>query len=173
MDTITPTVTSGPLPASRKIYKGGTLYPDIRVPLREIDVHPTAGEPPVAVYDPSGPYTDPTVQIDIARGLPRIRESWIRARGDVEECDGREIKPEDNGFVSGNRLTPEFPMRNKPLRGRDGRAPTQLAYARAGIVTPEMEFIAIRENMGRPEPKGRLQRDGEDFGAQIPNDSDR
>ena len=169
MDAITPTVTSGPLPASRKIYKGGTLHPDIRVPLREIDVHPTAGEPPVAVYDPSGPYTDPTVQIDIARGLPRIRESWIRARGDVEECDGREVKPEDNGFVSGNRLTPEFPMRNKPLRGRDGRAPTQLAYARAGIVTPEMEFIAIRENMGRTEPKGRLQRDGEDFGARIPD----
>ena len=169
MDAITPKVTSGPLPASRKVYHSGVLHPDIRVPMREIDLHPTAGEPPVPVYDPSGPYTDPAVRIDIARGLPRIRDSWIRARGDVEEYDGRLIRPEDNGFVSGARQTPEFPVRHRPLRGRDGRATTQLAYARAGIVTAEMEFIAIRENLGRAEIKGHVERGGESYGARIPD----
>ncbi|WP_136658849.1 phosphomethylpyrimidine synthase ThiC [Nitratireductor sp. XY-223] len=169
MNAITPTVTRGPLPASRKIHKPGSLHPDIRVPMREIALHPTAGEPPVTVYDSSGPYTDPDAVTDIAAGLPRLRETWILARGDVEAYGGRHVKPEDNGFASGDRLTPEFPLRHQPLRASGGTAVTQLAYARAGIVTPEMEFIAIRENLGRAQIKERISRDGESFGAAIPD----
>ena len=169
MTAVTPTVTEGPLPASAKIYKAGERYPDIRVPMREIQVHPTAGEPAVIVYDSSGPYTDPDAETDIARGLPPIRESWIASRGDTESYEGRHIKPEDNGFVEGERLTPEFPDIAAPRRAKDGKAVTQLAYARAGIVTPEMEFIAIRENLGREKMKEAMERDGESFGANIPD----
>src|SRR5690606_29700264 len=164
-----PEITTGPLPASRKVYTSGTLYPDIRVPMREIELHPTAGEPPMTVYDSSGPYTDPSVAVDIEKGLPRLREAWILARGDVERYDGRAGKPEDNGFVSGDRLTPEFPVRHRPLKAKNGKAVTQMAYARAGIITPEMEFIAIRENLAREELKEQLARDGESFGASIPD----
>ena len=164
MNVPNPTITTGPLPASRKIHVPGVLHPEIRVPMREISVHPTAGEPPLPVYDSSGPYTDPDAQIDIAKGLAPLRRAWIEARGDVEEYDGREVKPEDNGFVQGDRLTPEFPVRPRPLRGKG--AVTQLAYARAGIVTPEMEFVAIRENQLR-EAVG--PRDGEDWGANLPD----
>ncbi|MDK4732327.1 phosphomethylpyrimidine synthase ThiC [Rhizobium sp. CNPSo 3490] len=166
---LTPVVTTGPLPASTKIAKPGTLYPDLRVPMREISLHPTSGEPPVTVYDSSGPYTDPAHTVSIDAGLPRLRENWIRARGDVEAYVGRVVKPEDNGFVTGERLTPEFPIRNTPLKAKAGRAVTQLAYARAGIITPEMEFIAIRENLGRQAAKEALGRDGESFGADIPD----
>ena len=169
MNAITPTVTQGPLPASRKVYKPGSMHPDIRVPMREIALHPTAGEPPVTVYDSSGPYTDPQIDTDISAGLPRLREAWIRARGDVELYEARHVKPEDNGFATGDRLTPEFPHRHQPLRATHGKAVTQLAYARAGIVTPEMEFIAIRENLGRAELRKDIARDGESFGAAIPD----
>ncbi|MGI3124369.1 phosphomethylpyrimidine synthase ThiC [Nitratireductor sp. PBL-C9] len=169
MDAFAPTVTTGPLPASRKVYKPGTLHPEIRVPMREIAVHPSAGEPPVTVYDSSGPYSDPDMLIEIDRGLPRIREAWVKARGDVEAYEGRHVKPEDNGFATGDRLTPEFPIRHQPLKAKDGTAVTQLAYARAGIITPEMEFIAIRENLGRAQAKAALARDGESFGASIPD----
>jgi phosphomethylpyrimidine synthase len=137
--------------------------------MREISVHPTAGEPPVTVYDPSGPYTDPTVETSIEKGLARLRHEWITARGDVESYDGRDVRPEDNGLAVGERLTPEFPVRNRALRARSGKAVTQLAYARAGIVTAEMEFVAIRENLGREILGGKLQRDGEAFGAAIPD----
>ncbi|MEI9414160.1 phosphomethylpyrimidine synthase ThiC [Mesorhizobium sp. Cs1321R2N1] len=169
MNALTPAVSTGPLPASRKIHKQGTLHPQIRVPMREISVHPTAGEPPVTVYDPSGPYTDQTVETSIEKGLARLRHEWITARGDVEFYDGRDITPEDNGFATGARLTPEFPIRNRPLRANADKAVTQLAYARAGIITPEMEFVAIRENLGRESLRGKLQRDGEAFGAAIPD----
>ncbi|PBB86814.1 phosphomethylpyrimidine synthase ThiC [Mesorhizobium sp. WSM3876] len=169
MNALTPTVTVGELPASKKIHKPGQLHPDLRVPMREISVHPSAGEPPVTVYDSSGPYTDAAVKTDIERGLPRVRETWIEARGDVERYEGRTIKPADNGFVSADRLTPEFPVRNQPLRATGGRAVTQLAYARAGIITPEMEFVAIRENLGREQLRSKLHRDGESFGAAIPD----
>ncbi len=169
MNAVTPTVTEGPLPASRKVYKSGTLHPDVRVPMREISVHPTSGEQPVTVYDSSGPYTDPNVKIDIAKGLNRHREAWLEAAGDVERYEGRHVKPEDNGFVTGDKLTPEFPVRNQPYRAKDGKAVTQLAYARAGIITPEMEFIAIRENLGRDAAREKLERDGESFGASIPD----
>ena len=164
-------VTTGPLPASRKIYVAGTRFPDIRVPMREIDLHPSANEPPVVVYDTSGPYSDPSATIDIDKGLPRLREPWIRARGDVEEYEGRAVKPEDNGGATGEKLVPEFPNKRRPLRAKAGTAVTQIAYARAGIVTPEMEFIAIRENMRRehdPEAAKKIIEQGESFGAEIP-----
>ena len=164
-----PSVTTGPLPASTKVFKGGVLHPDIRVPMREIALDPSAGEPPVTVYDSSGPYTDPHVETSIENGLHRLRAPWIEARGDVERYDGRHVKPEDNGFASGSRLTPEFPLRHRPLRAREGRAVTQLAYAKAGIITPEMEFVAIRENLGRERMREQAERDGESFGAAIPD----
>jgi hypothetical protein len=87
----------------------------------------------------------------------------------VERYDGRAVKPEDNGFLSGDRLTPRFPTPNRPLKAKGGKAVTQLAYARAGIITPEMEFVAIRENLGREQLKTKLARDGESFGAAIPD----
>jgi phosphomethylpyrimidine synthase len=166
---LTPTVTTGALPASRKIHVPGELHPDIRVPMREISLHPTSGEPPVVVYDASGPYTDPAHVVSIDGGLPRLRERWVAARGDTEDYEGRRIRPEDNGFAGGERLTPEFPVLARPRRATGGKAVTQLAYARAGIVTPEMEFIAIRENLGRKAVKEALARDGESFGAHIPD----
>ena len=169
MNAITPTVTEGPLPASRKVYKSGTLYPFVRVPMREISVHPTSGEQPVTVYDTSGPYTDPNIKIDISKGLSRHRETWLETTGHVERYEGRHVKPEDNGFVTGDKLTREFPVRNQPYKAKDGRAVTQLAYARAGIITPEMEFIAIRENLGREAASKQQVRDGESFGASIPD----
>ncbi|WP_163847731.1 phosphomethylpyrimidine synthase ThiC [Pseudooceanicola aestuarii] len=168
MKDLTPHVTTGPLPASRRVWHAGRLYPEIRVPMREIDLHPSAGEPPVTVYDCSGPYTDPQVEIAIDRGLPRLREAWLAARGDTETYDGRHVRPEDNGHVTGARMVPEFPVRHAPRRARGEQAVTQLAYARAGIVTPEMEFVAIRENLGRWDV-GATARDGQDWGARIPD----
>jgi phosphomethylpyrimidine synthase len=169
MNAIHPKVTTGALPASRKIHVPGTLHPDIRVPMREIALHPSAGEPPVTVYDASGPYSDPAAEIEIAKGLPRLRKVWIAARGDTEAYEGRRVQAMDNGFAEGARLTPEFPVRHRPRRATGGKAVTQLAYARAGIVTPEMEFVAIRENLGRAAAKEALERDGESFGAEIPD----
>ncbi|MEZ2221662.1 phosphomethylpyrimidine synthase ThiC [Rhizobium sp. RCC_161_2] len=166
---VTPTVTTGPLPASRKIYIPGDIHPDIRVPMREISLHPTSGEPPVIVYDSSGPYTIEGADIRIEQGLAELRRDWVLARGDVEAYQGRHVRPEDNGFASGDRLTPEFPTLRQPLRAKDGKAVTQLAYARAGIITPEMEFIAIRENLGRRAQAEAMVRDGESFGAHIPD----
>ncbi|MBB3234023.1 phosphomethylpyrimidine synthase ThiC [Phyllobacterium endophyticum] len=164
-----PAVSTGPLPASTKIYKAGQIHPNIRVPMREIAVHPTAGEPNVAVYDSSGPYSDPTAGIDIAKGIARIRESWLVGQGDLHAYDGRCVIPADNGFATGERLTPEFPVRNRPLKAAGGKAVTQLAYARAGIITPEMEYVAIRENLGREAARSGVLRDGESFGASIPD----
>ncbi|RDJ09668.1 phosphomethylpyrimidine synthase ThiC [Rhizobium grahamii] len=166
---ITPTVTTGPLPASKKIHIPGEIHADIRVPMREISVHPTSGEPPVTVYDSSGIYTVENADIRIEQGLPELRRNWVVARGDVEAYQGRQVRPEDNGFASGERLTPEFPAKRQPLRAKDGKAVTQLAYARAGIITPEMEFIAIRENLGRKAKAEAVKRDGESFGARIPD----
>jgi phosphomethylpyrimidine synthase len=164
-----PTVTTGPLPASKKIQVAGSIHTDIRVPMREIALHPTSGESPLTVYDSSGPYTNAEHVVTIESGLPRLREAWVAARGDVEPYDGRVVKPEDNGFVSADRLTPEFPVRSRPLKATGVRAVTQLAYARAGIITPEMEFVAIRENLGRKAVREQFTRDGESFGAAIPD----
>ncbi|TYC56094.1 phosphomethylpyrimidine synthase ThiC [Rhodobacterales bacterium] len=167
--TPTPKVTSGALPGSRRIWQQGIVHPQLRVPMREVQLHPTAGEPPVRVYDTSGPYTDPETDIRIDHGLPRLREDWISARGDTEAYDGRTIRAEDNGLARGARLTPAFPVAHAPRRGSGGRAVTQMAYARAGIVTPEMEFVAIRENLGRRKAQEAQARDGEAFGAIIPD----
>ncbi len=144
---------------SKKVYVEGTR-PDILVPMREIKLSPTTGSfgeeenAPVRVYDTSGPYTDPTYKVDITKGLPALRSGWIKERGDVEEYEGRTIKPEDNGFRNEDdpRIKENvFPnLSRKPLRAKKGRNVTQLHYARQGIITPEMEFVAIRENL-KPE----------------------
>jgi len=160
-------VTTGPLPASSKVYVDGTLA-GVRVPMRDVALHESAQEPPVRLYDTSGPYSDAAADIDIYKGLPRTREAWVRARGDVEEYEGRDMRPEDNGNA-GTALAAEFPIRHRPLRARGGQAVTQFAYARAGIITAEMEYVAIRENMGRAAQKEKLVRDGESFGAEIPD----
>ncbi len=171
----TPEVTTGPLPASRKVYVKGEMFPDLRVPVREIDLHPSANEPAVPVYDASGPYTDPDVSIDVEKGLARTRTEWIKERGGVEEYEGRHVKPEDNGGASGKHLAREFPVRNRPLRGAltgDEKAPvTQYEFAKAGIITREMEYVAIRENLGRKKMlEGAEEKvaQGTDFGAEIP-----
>jgi phosphomethylpyrimidine synthase len=164
----TPSVTTGPIIGSRKVYASGCAHPDLRVPFREVAVHPSANEPPVTVYDPSGLYTDPDAIIDIDAGLPRVREAWVRARGDVEEIDGRAVKPEDNGNVSEEKLTPPFPKQPRVLRARAGQCVTQLEYARRGVITPEMEYVAIRENLNRKASDAFI-RDGESFGASIPD----
>jgi phosphomethylpyrimidine synthase len=162
-------VSTGPLPASRKIHVQGQRHPSLRVAMREIDLEPGSGEPPVRVYDASGPYTDPTAEIDIASGLAPMRRAWVEARGDVEAYEGRPVRPEDNGARRREkpRLLPNRPAEHRPLRARDGHAVTQLAYARRGIITPEMEYVAIRENLGRQA--AMRARDGESFGASIPD----
>ena len=165
---VTNAIPTGERPGSRKVYAPGLLFPDIRVPFREVAVHPSANEPPVTIYDPSGPYTDPKVTIDINKGLARPRDGWVIARGDVEACDPRAVKSEDNGHARGVHLAPPFPVAQKPLKAKDAKAVTQMAYARAGIITAEMEYVTIRENMRREE-LATVIRDGEDFGASIPD----
>ena len=166
----TGTIPTGERAGSRKVYVQGELYPDIRVPFREVAVHPSANEPPVTIYDSSGPYTDPTVTIDIKRGLPHVKSSWQLDRGDIAPvANPREVKPEDNGHASGRHLAPRFDTsRHKVFKGVPGRPVTQLEYARAGIITPEMEYVAIRENLRREQTQPCV-RDGEDFGASIPD----
>jgi phosphomethylpyrimidine synthase len=171
------------LPNSKKVYVSGTLHKDIRVPSREISLAPTKTmdgeiEPnePVRVYDTSGPWGDPSVTLDPIQGLPPLRAKWIRERGDVEECEGRVVRPQDDGFLSEKHRTSNIERRTSKSQGANGAggnsvfdvrrsafgvcrktlraksgAVTQLAYARAGIITPEMEFIAIRENLGRAQ----------------------
>lgn len=134
-------VTTGSLPSSRKIHVPGRLYPELRVAMREVDLAPSSGEPAVRIYDASGPYSDPDVHIEIRRGLTPLRLPWIEARRDVEAYDGRPVRPEDDGGkVGGPANLAEYPLasRRQPLRAKDGKAVTQMAYARAGIVTPEM-----------------------------------
>jgi phosphomethylpyrimidine synthase len=165
---IATTIPTGERPGSRKVYSDGVLFPCLRVPFREIAVHPSAGEPPVVLYDPSGPYTDPAAVIDIDKGLERPRDAYVFARGDVEETEPRAVKPEDNGGARGRYLAPQFKSERRPFRAKAGRAITQLEYARAGVVTAEMEYVAIRENLRR-ESGAEVDRDGEDFGAAIPD----
>jgi len=150
-------ITTGPLPGSRKLMLDG-------VPFREVPLD--GGEAPVRLYDTSGPYTDDSAKIDIEKGLPAKRREWILARGDVEEYDGRARKPEDDGLKRGELLSvPQFDRKGlKPLRAKAGRNVTQLHYARQGIITEEMRYIAARENLGRSP-----LRDGNSFGASIPD----
>ena len=190
------------LPNSKRVYVNGTIHPDVRVAFREISQSPTKSlsgdvedNAPVRVYDTSGPWGDPDFEGDVAKGLPALRDKWIRDRADVEEYDGRTAKPLDNGYLSSvhadhatqrdkaNRLT-EFPgLRRKPLRASAGHPVTQYWYAKQGIITAEMEFIAIRENMGLAKlredaqalgqaPANSLahQHPGNPWGANIPDE---
>ncbi|GIP19280.1 phosphomethylpyrimidine synthase [Paenibacillus montaniterrae] len=146
--------TIQPFPNSKKVYVEGSR-PDLRVPMREIQLSETTGpagtavNEPVSVYDTSGLYTDPAFVVDIHNGLPQLRRQWILERGDVEEYEGREIKPEDNGIKGQAQVKQQvFPGAvRKPLRAKNMKNVTQLHYARKGIITPEMEFIAIREGV--------------------------
>ena len=164
-------VTTGPFPASRKIHVVGRRHSEISVAMREIDLEASSGEPPVRVYDTSGIYSDPTPEIDINKGLPELRKPWILARGDVEFYAGREVKPEDNGLRRGEPSAVSLfdRGRRQVLRAKPGMAVTQLAYARRGIITPEMEYVAIRENLGREKMQRNGATDGELFGASIPD----
>jgi phosphomethylpyrimidine synthase len=191
-DIQTPKVTVGPLSASTKVYSSPEGHDDLNVPFREIALT-DANEPSFRVYDSSGPYTDPSVTIDVAKGLPRIRDAWIVERGGTETYDGRVIKPEDNGNVSGAHAARVFPTVRRPLRAtspqparpspnrspqgrgefQSGKATplTQFEYARAGIITKEMIYVAHRENLGRETALARAKEalaDGENFGADIP-----
>src|SRR5215213_6040011 len=160
------TVTTGPIRGSRKIYVGPN-----RVAMRAVDREPSSGEAPVTLYDTSGPYTDPDARIDIMAGLPELRAPWIRGRGDVEEVAARETRPEDNGQLGPDRsggVAPFPKVRKRVLRAKPGANVSQMHYARRGIVTPEMEYVAARENLGRAHALAEA-RDGEDFGASIPD----
>jgi phosphomethylpyrimidine synthase len=190
-----------PLPNSRRIYVNGK-QPGVRVPFREIEQNQTRNfngsleeNPPVRVYDTSGPWGDPSTRSDVRDGLPSLRRHWILQRGDVEEYPGRELKPIDDGYLTFDAANQarqkekgrleDFPaLLRTPLRAKSGRCVTQMHYARQGIITPEMEFIAIRENLGRSCPthfslsNGALeaprdsllhQHKGNSFGASIPS----
>ena len=164
-------VTTGPIRGSRKVHIASPTGSGIRIAMREIDLDPHSGEPSVRVYDTSGPYTDPNAKIDIAAGLPELRASWIRARGDVEEVTQREVRPEDNGQLGPDRSggVPAFPnVKKQVLRAKPGQNVSQMHYARRGIITPEMEYVATRENLGR-ERLAEYVRDGQDWGASIPD----
>jgi phosphomethylpyrimidine synthase len=153
-----------PLPNSRRVYTAGQLHQELRVPMREIALAPTKHvsgaievNEPVCVYDTSGPWGDLEFHGDVEQGLPPLRRDWILRRGDVEEYEGRTVAPSDNGYLSdaharqsaNGRASIQMPAaRRKPLRASAGHPVTQLWYARQGIITPEMEFIAIRENQG-------------------------
>jgi phosphomethylpyrimidine synthase len=193
------------LPASRKIYvetNGSAVNPHnhtLRIPFREISLSPSKNfdgsleeNPPVRVYDASGVWTDPEIKCDVSEGLPALRRDWIVGRGDVKEYEARAVLPQDNGYltkgaeeiarVKDRRSFEEFPgLRRAPLRAKNSTCVTQMHYARKGIVTPEMEFVAIRENLGRSSERRLLacvergdrsslnhEHKGESFGASIP-----
>ncbi|HXI62539.1 MAG TPA: phosphomethylpyrimidine synthase ThiC, partial [Pyrinomonadaceae bacterium] len=190
-------IAESQLPSSRRIYVDGR-QPGVRVPFREIDQNPTRNfdnsleeNPPVRVYDTSGPYGDPTRNCDVREGLAGMRREWILGRGDVEEYEGRELQPIDDGYLTFDAANQarqkekgrleDFPaLRRTPLRAKKGSCVTQMHYAKQGIITPEMEFIAIRENLGRTLECGGLtpvsddrsslnhQHRGQSFGASIP-----
>jgi phosphomethylpyrimidine synthase len=167
----TPKVTTGAIAGSRKIHATPEAAPDLRVPLREIALDASSGEPPVPVYDPSGPYTDDKAVIDVEHGLARTRTAWVKERGGVEDYDGRPVQPVDNGNVSGKHLARNFPTVHRPLRALPGKPVTQLEWARAGVITKEMVYIAERENLGRKTQLDRAEAalaDGEQFGASVP-----
>jgi phosphomethylpyrimidine synthase len=162
-------ISREPFPASSKVYIASKKDASIQVPVREIALHPTAKEPAVRVYDTSGPYTDPALPIDIRAGLSRWREAWVRERGDTESYAARKVTDADNGFVDAKKLAETFPVTHTPRRALAGKAVTQLAYARAGIITKEMEYIATRENLGRDRNLAAMRAKGEPFGATLPD----
>ncbi|HVB47880.1 MAG TPA: phosphomethylpyrimidine synthase ThiC, partial [Burkholderiales bacterium] len=163
-----------PLPSSRKIYVSGSRA-DIRVPMREISQSDTPAafgaekNPPIHVYDTSGAYTDPAVNIDIRQGLPALREAWIEERGDTVLLDGPSSEFGRRRLADPKLTELRFDLKRKPRRAKRGGCVTQMHYARQGMVTPEMEFIAIRENQRRELLSELLlrQHPGESFGAAI------
>lgn len=162
-------VTTGPLPGSRKVYAAPKDRPDLHVPFREIQLS-DPNEPAVRVYDSSGPYTDADARIDLSKGLPRIRDPWIAKRG-VETYEGRRVKAVDNGHAPADKAVPPCPANAWPRRAREGHLITQYEFARAGIITEEMAYVAHRENLAREEAVERAREtiaDGESFGALIP-----
>ena len=170
---ITKKLTLGPLPASKKVHIQSEKFADVKVAMRQIKLSEKSEAKNFTVYDPSGPYSDQDFldKIDLNKGLPKLRQSWILERGDVEEYQGRVVKPQDNGiFAAGVKASaPEFDLSAfKPLRAKSGAKPTQMAYAKAGIITREMEYVAIRENMTREKLAAASNYKGETFGAKIP-----
>ena len=162
-------VTTGPIEGSRKIYLQSPTRDDVRVAMREIALHPSALEDPLTVYDTSGPYSDPDQKIHIKKGLKPLKRQWILDRGDVVEYEGRKVKPEDNGGATGKRLVPTFPNLPTPLKAKAGKNVSQMHYARAGIITPEMDYIALRENEGREQKKLLNPDQGQPLGATLPD----
>ena len=163
-------VTTGPIAGSRKIYSSPEGRPDILVPFREIALDPSAREEPYRAYDCSGPYTDPSIAINLEAGLPPIRAEWIAKRS-FDRITPRAVKPEDNGNIGADKLVPGCPADHPIYGGRPGQLVTQYEFARAGIITDEMIYVAHRENMGRAKMiEGAEERiaDGESFGAEIP-----
>ena len=162
-------VTTGPIAGSRKVYAPLKGNAGVCVPFREIALS-DPNEAPVRVYDPSGPYTESNIAIDLADGLPTVREAWIETRG-LAAVRPRAIKPEDNGNVSADHLAPLCPAKRRLRAGKPGQLVTQLEFARAGVITEEMIYVAHRENLAREAAaegaSGRLA-DGESFGAAIP-----
>ncbi|MDB5558275.1 MAG: thiC, partial [Enterovirga sp.] len=164
------TVTTGPIQGSSKVYAAPQNRPDIRVPFREITLTDPK-EAPVRVYDASGPYTETDAGIDLAQGLRQTRRAWIDARG-FEAVPGRAVKPEDNGNVGADKLVPECPAQRTILRGKPGQPVTQYEFAKAGIITDEMIYVAHRENIAREAAVAGAAEtiaDGESFGAAIPD----
>ena len=174
-----------PFPRSRKVYVEGSR-PGVRVPMREITLDPTPASfgaeinAPVTLYDTSGPYSDPDASIDLTVGLPALREAWIEERGDTEELDEQSSRYARERAADPRARELHFQLRRNPRRARAGHRVTQMHYARQGIVTPEMEFIAIRENQRLEEARelaassgqdGRMfsQHPGQSFGAAIPD----
>ncbi|WP_375656949.1 phosphomethylpyrimidine synthase ThiC [Bartonella sp. CM120XJJH] len=168
MQKNTPSISCSPFPASRKIYQQSLLFSDVRVPLREISLTDGSGEKPLNVYDTSGPYTDKDMIIDITKGLPAISLPWLSKRDDTETYPARSVKPEDNGLISDKNLTPAFKQKRPILRAKNGKAITQMAYARAGIITAEMEYVAIRENEGLAVKERQNVPSNETFAGSIP-----
>lgn len=172
-------MTRDPFPASKKIYVAGTLYPDIRVPMREITQTPTVSKcpsgkdtdnPPVTVYDTSGPFTDPDIDIDVTKGMPPIRQKWIASHADTVQLAAPTSGYGQKRLADAELDSIRFPNLRKALRAKPGQCVTQMHYARAGIVTPEMEFIAIRENQRREQidEAANIQHAGQAWGAAIP-----
>jgi phosphomethylpyrimidine synthase len=170
-------ITRGAFPASQKRFVSGTLFPDIRVPMREIAQTPTregspaaprlVPNPPVTVYDTSGPYTDSEAHIDVERGLPALREEWITRRGDVDQLPQITSEYGQRRRADSSLDPLRFHTKDKPYRAKPGQNVTQMHYARKGIITPEMEFVALREQQKVAEVY-RKQHAGRSFGAAIP-----
>ena len=169
-------VTRDPFPNARKVYVEGSI-PSIRVPMREVSQSPTRvgarlqDNPPVLVYDTSGPYTDPEAALDLRKGLAPLRREWILARGDVDELAQVTSMYGQARAVDPGLAPVRFPSKRRPLRAKTGHRVTQMAYARRGIVTPEMEYVAIRENQRQGAPRDlSAQHPGQSWGAAIPRE---